>query len=75
MNKKSQRDASLLRGALITGCSLWKPILHPVCHPTGGASSDENSNEETVEETIGHAVAEVEALEEGPAVPFDFQSV
>ena len=67
MNKNPQPDACLLRGALIAGCSQWKPILHPVCHATDGASLDK--------ETVGHAAAAVEVQEEDPAVPFDFQSI
>jgi hypothetical protein len=37
MEKSKQPDRLVLRGALIAGCSLWKPILVPVGHAEGGA--------------------------------------
>jgi len=67
MKKNTQPDVLVSRGALIAGCSMWKPIPSLVCHADGvGCLGDESDGK------YGECPeVRVDEPAEDPAVPCD----
>ena len=74
MGESTPPDALVLRGALITGCSFWKPILLPVCQAVDGGRLGEEAYEESEEDTAKRPAARIDEPGE-TAAPCDSNGV